>query len=264
MLDRDGIERPDLPDQHAIEFRHKKNRYKVTAKTYKRRNPVYLFFCFIIRYIAVIALSLIGKIKFHAKLKSGRKYYRQAKKTGAVIVCNHVHYFDVVLTASMLSPFKKVWITTIQANMDIPGIGWFERVLGAVPIPEDRTCMKYFIDAIDAKLQKKQFVAFMPECALWLYYRDLRPFKMSAFRFAAKNNVPVLPVTLTFDVRKKIKRNGEEKLKYKLLFDYLPPIYPQKDQSVPENTEYMLNSAHAQMAENIEKRNKENHEKHGI
>lgn len=263
MIDRDGIERPDKPDEHAFDFKHKKNKYKVTEKTYRRRNPFYLFFCFIIRYIAVFFLSLIGIFKFGARSRS-RKHYRKAKKTGAVIICNHAHYFDVVLIASQLSPFKKVWITTIQSNMDIPVAGPIERVLGAVPIPDDRADMDKFITAIDYRLKKKNFVAFMPEVALWPYYRDIRPFKISPFRFAAKNNVPVLPVTLTFRVKKKVKRSGETKLKYKFHYDFLPPVYPDKEKSVPDNTGEMHTATYELMAANIEKRNRENFERYGV
>ena len=263
MLDRDGIERPDSYDGHQLEFKHKEKRYAVTDKTYSPRNPFYIFFCFVIRGIAVVALSLIGKIGFGARIH-GKKYYRAVKKSGGVIVCNHVHYFDIVLTASLLSPFKKVWVTTIQSNMDIPVAGYFERVLGALPIPDERAKMGMFIKAIDERLQKRNLVAFMPETALWVYYRDLRPFKPSAFRFAAKNSVPVLPVTLSFRMKQKTNKKGETVRKYKFTYDFLPPVYPDKSLSVPDNTDYMLKASHALMEEKIAERNAENLERYGM
>ena len=263
MLDRDGIERPDTFDGHALEFEHKEKRYTVTEETYSPRNPFYIFFCFIVHGIAVAALSLIGLILFRARVH-GKKYYREVKKSGGIIVCNHVHYFDIVLTSSLLSPFKKVWVTTIQSNMDIPVAGFFERVLGAIPIPDERAKMPLFIDAVDKRLQKRNFVSFMPETALWPHYRDLRPFKPSAFRFAAKNSVPVLPVTLTFRMKQKTNKKGETVRKYKFTYDFLPPVYPNKSLSVPENTDYLLNAAHKLMEENITDRNAENLAKYGV
>ena len=257
MIDRDGIERPDETSEHIIPLHTKKNAYRITEKTYKRRGFFYRFFARTVLVLASCVLIPFSKFFMRARV-SGRKNLRAVKKSGAVIICNHCHHLDITLVVARVSPLKRVWVTVLRSNLDMPFARTLLRALGAIPIPEDRKNMPYFMAGMDDLLHRNQFLAFMPEVALWPYYRGLRPFKVSAFRFAAKNDKPVVPIAITFRMKTKLKKNGEIKRKYRMEYNILPAIYPMPDADVPTNSEYLMNKTHDEMNKLIEMKNEEN------
>ena len=260
MIDRDGIERPDETSEHIIPLHTKKNAFRITEKTYKRRNFFYRIFARFILVLASCVLIPFSKFFMRARVH-GRKNLRSVKKSGAVIICNHCHHLDITLVVARVSPIKRVWVTALRSNFDIPFARTLLRALGGIPIPEDRKNMPYFMNGMDELLRRKQFLAFMPEVALWPYYRGLRPFKVSAFRFAAKNDKPVVPIAITFRLKTKRKSSGKIKRKYIMEYNVLPPVYPLQDNDTPTNSEYLMNKVHDDMNKLIETKNKENDER---
>ena len=80
------------------------------------------------------------------------------------------------------------------------------------------------------------FVVY-PEQSLWWNYKKPKPLKSGAFRFASKNNVPVVPIFITMKNSDKIGNDGFPILEYYINID--KPIYPDENLSVKENTENM-------------------------
>ena len=68
-------------------------------------------------------------------------------------------------------------------------------------------------------------------------YKKPKPLKSGAFRFASKNNVPVVPIFITMKNSDKIGDDGFPILEYYINID--KPIYPDESLSVKENTENM-------------------------
>lgn len=156
----------------------------------------------------------------------GKENLKEVKKTGVVITSNHVHLTDAPLLATRLFGIKrKVRIVMLSENMDIPVAGPFMEALGCVPLGDTISGMKNFNAHINSLLQKKKPVLIFPETALWPYYRKIRPFSRGPFMFSVNNNVPILPVVITFRTRK----NGKQKM----LVNILKPIYP-KDKNSKE------------------------------
>ena len=52
---------------------------------------------------------------------------------------------------------------------------------------------------MDDLLGRGKWVLFMAEGALWPYYRGIRAFHKGGFSFAARNQVPVVPLVYTFE-----------------------------------------------------------------
>ena len=68
---------------------------------------------------------------------------------------------------------------------------------------------------------------------MWWNYRKPRPLTVGAFKFAAENKVPVLPMFITMEDSDKIGPDGFPIQEYTL--NIMPAIYPDKEKTVKEN-----------------------------
>ena len=207
MIDKDGFERPDSADQHILELKNQKR--KVVFDENYRFRPRNIFFrawAAFIRFVAVLLLNPFLNMKYHFGIY-GKQNAKSLKKQAFVCTCNHVHYFDDVSIGTNLFAWRKVYFTTLDANIRRPLIGFFLRSLGGIPIPvESLSGMKKFNADVSSILQSGKPVLYNPESALWPYFREIRPFKKGAFLMAVKNKSP--------QPKFNNKKNG--KLKYQL------------------------------------------------
>ena len=97
--------------------------------------------------------------------------------------------------------------------------------------------MKKFMKAISVLLKRGEKILIYPEQAMWWNYKKPRPLKSGAFKFAVKNNVPIVPAFITLEDTDKVGANGFNIPAHTIWF--LPPIYPQKGLTEKENVEYM-------------------------
>ena len=72
---------------------------------------------------------------------------------------------------------------------------------------------------------------------MWDNYRKPRPLKPGAFKFAVKNNVPILPMFITMEDSDKKGADGEYIQRHTL--HILPPIYPDNSKSANENAKIL-------------------------
>ena len=154
-----------------------------------------------------------------------RVYGRENLKNldnGAIVTCNHTNMFDCLAIKKALRG-RKVKITAGDFNNQRGFFGEMMRVGGMMPLGSNRAGMKNFNKAFDYFVEKKYFVAFYPEQAMWPDYEKPRPLKNGAFHYAVKYDLPVLPIFITYRSGKKIAKNGR-KVKYMDLH-ILPPIY---------------------------------------
>ena len=221
MIDKDGFQRPDVFDGHILELKNQKRRVVFDERyNFRPRNIFYRAWSAFITKVAIAILNPVLKIKYHMHIY-GKQNAKALKKKAFICTCNHVHHFDDVSVGTNLFPNRKVYFTTLDANIRRPLIGFFLRSLGGIPIPvESLSGMKKFNSDVSEILKSGKPVLYNPESALWPYYREIRPYKKGAFSMAVKNDVPVLPLVVLFKRRK--KRNG--KFKYKLFLAVCRPI----------------------------------------
>lgn len=222
MIDQDGIERPDDADHHMKPLKKGKRRVKFDENyNYRIRNPFYRLWTAIYRVFAIIVIKpwmmLSNRIKVYNK-----KYIKQLRGKAFVCVVNHVEYKDVLCVGTNIFYWRKIYFTTLKENIERSVVGFFLRTLGGIPIPsESLSGMRKFEEDCSYLFRHKKPIVYNPEGSLWPKYRGLRPFKRGAFVAAVKNDVPVLPIAITF--KRKKKRNG--KYKYKLFYHLCEPIY---------------------------------------
>ena len=165
-------------------------------------------------------------------------------KTGAIITCNHFNPFDCftvekVFRTSENEKDKRLYKVIREGNYtNFPGLyGFFFRNCDTLPLSSNKRTMVNFMKAVDTILQKGDYILIYPEQSMWWNYRKPKPLKNGAFKLAARNNVPVIPIFITMEDSKLIGEDGFNIQEYTINVE--EPIYPDEKLTEKENTEIM-------------------------
>ena len=162
-------------------------------------------------------------------------------KTGAVITANHFSPFDSIPLHKVVKKYshKKLFKIIKEGNWSFPGLyGYFMRNCNSIPLSSNLEVLKKTFDAIDTVLTRGDLLLIYPEQSMWWNYRKPKPLKIGGFRFASKNNVPVLPTFITMRDTDKLDPDGYPSQAYTL--HILEPIYPDPSLTIKENTKNLL------------------------
>lgn len=169
----------------------------------------------------------------------------QNLKTGAVLTCNHFNAFDSFAVQTIFQQSKqkgKTFYRVIkEANYtSFPGFyGMLMRHCNTLPLSSNRKTMEHFLKSIDTILQRGDFVLIYPEQSMWWNYKKPRPLKPGGFRFAVKNNVPVLPCFITMQDSNILGEDGFFVQEYTIHIE--KPLYPNPKLSKSEQVQDLLN-----------------------
>lgn len=165
-------------------------------------------------------------------------------KSGAMITCNHFNPFDsfaieTVFRKSGLSKSKKLYKVIREGNYtNFSGLyGFFFRNCDTLPLSSNTKTMVEFMKAVDIILQRGDFILIYPEQSLWWNYKKPKPLKNGAYKLAARNNVPVIPIFITMEDSNIIGDDGFPIQEY--IINIEKPIYPDEKLSEKENTQNM-------------------------
>lgn len=185
-------------------------------------------------FIAWTLAFPLNRIRYGLKIE-GREKIRQNRKLfadGVMTVCNHVYRWDMICVMQAMR-FRKAWIP-MYAQAFRGNDGFVMKAVGGIAIPEERSGLKAFDQAMDELHQGKRWIHIFPESCSWRYYAPLRPFKTGAFNMAYRYSLPVVPMILSFRPRtgwRKLFGKGEPLL----TIHVGDPIVP--DLSVPRRDE---------------------------
>ena len=164
--------------------------------------------------------------------------------SGAVITCNHFNPFDSfaiekVFRDSGLNKSKKMYKVIREGNYtNFPGLyGFFFKHCDTLPLSSSTQTMVEFLKAVDTILQRKDFILIYPEQSMWWNYKKPKPLKVGAYRFAARNDVPILPIFITMQDSSIIGEDGFFVQEY--IINIGEPIYPDKKLSEKQNANIM-------------------------
>ena len=165
-------------------------------------------------------------------------------KTGAMITCNHFNPFDSftieqVLKMSEHAKNTKLYKVIREGNYtNFPGFfGFLFRNCDTLPLSSNKKTMTSFIKAVEEILKNKDFILIYPEQSMWWNYRKPKPLKDGAYRFATKNDVPVIPIFITMEDSNIIGDDGFPIQEYTV--NISKPIYPDNSKTLKENIESM-------------------------
>ncbi len=178
----------------------------------------------------------------------GIENMEKVRSGGALVTCNHFNAFDNYAVYRTLKPIlgKKMLYKVIrEGNYTSFGgfYGYLFRHCNTLPLSSSLKGMKALMNAMNVLFERGEKILIYPEQAMWYNYKKPRPLKTGAFRFAKKNNVPVLPVFITLEDTDKIDCDGLPIQAYTV--HYLPPIYPNSSLSIREDSERMCRENYA-------------------
>ncbi|MBE7074200.1 MAG: 1-acyl-sn-glycerol-3-phosphate acyltransferase [Clostridiales bacterium] len=231
MIDDEGRSWPDNPSQHIL-TPPKKRKLITDNYKYRRRSPIWKFNSWLLRLIALIFLPIGNFWRYRFRIK-GSKHLWKLRKTGCIVVANHILNMDAAIISSSIFRLRKLHIITLGENITIPVAGKLIAALGGIPIADDLKGTKKFMKYCSWLLKKKKPILIFPEKALWHGYKGIRPFDKGAFTLAVTNNVPILPIVITLKNRKPNKG----KPKYKVYFNIQPVVYAEEGLSKPAQVE---------------------------
>ncbi len=174
--------------------------------------------------------SLLRKKKLMIKEIRGMEHLN-GLSSGAIITCNHFNPFDCFTVEHLFrisehKGKKQLFKVIREGNYtNFPGFyGFLFRNCNTLPLSQNKKTMYNFLRAVDTVLQRGDFILVYPEQSLWWNYRKPKPLKNGAFKFAAKNHVPVLPIFITMEDGDRIGSDGFPMQEYTVFIE--PPIYP--------------------------------------
>ena len=166
--------------------------------------------------------------------------------TGAVITCNHFNPFDAFAVEAAfvkagLYKKKKLYKVIREGNYtNFPGLyGFFFRNCDTLPLSSNMRTMIEFMRAVDTILQRKDFILIYPEKSMWWNYKKPKPLKDGAYKFAARNNVPVIPIFITMEDSDVLGDDGFPIQEYTV--NIAEPIYPNENLPEKENCTNLKN-----------------------
>ncbi|MBO5394797.1 MAG: 1-acyl-sn-glycerol-3-phosphate acyltransferase [Clostridia bacterium] len=231
MIDDEGRVWPDDPAAHIMTPPKKRRKISDDYK-YRHRNPFYKVYSRILRTIALIFLPIGNFWRYHFRIK-GLKNLKQIKRTGAIVVANHVLNMDAAIISSSIFKYRKLNFIILGENATIPVAGKIITALGGIPIADDIKGTKKFMTYCNWLLRKKKPILVFPEKSLWHGYKGIRPFDKGAFSLAVNNEVPVLPIVITLKTRNKNKKRP----KYTAYFHIKPVVCGDETLAKPKQAE---------------------------
>ena len=154
-----------------------------------KKNIIHRFFAFLIYYlIAIPVIYTYARTIRHVKYVN-RKAVKKVKGP-CFLYGNHTGIIDAYSPGLICFP-KRSKILVSPDTVSIKGIKNIVQMLGAIPVPNDASGMKKFVQAIKYCNEKKYTIAIYPEAHIWPFYTGVRPFKDTSFAYPIMTNSPV-------------------------------------------------------------------------
>lgn len=174
---------------------------------------------------------------------------------GAIITSNHFNPLDSTIIRKMVKRTGRNRFYTVSqdTNFAAPGlVGFLLYYADTLPVTSDPHYMEdEFLPLIQSLFMQKQWVLIYPEQEMWFNYRKPRPPKRGAYYYAARCQVPV--VSCFVELREKKRRDNDEFYQVQYILHVLPPIYPEPEKSVRENSVRLMETDYAQKKQTYEK-----------
>ena len=157
--------------------------------------------------------------------------------SGAIVTSNHFSPFDSTpLRLLAKKAGKRINTVSQDRNLKMSGlIGFIMNYADIIPISSEPHYLKgEFMSVLKECTDKGEFVLIYPEQEMWFNFRKPRTLKRGSYRFAAELGVPILPCFV--EIIDKKEKDTEQFFKVKYRLHILPPIFPDGNLSVRENS----------------------------
>lgn len=210
---------------------------------YVHKNPLWNLCSFVLQNILSVPIKILyAKIKFRIKY-IGKEKIKPYKNEGYFIYGNHTQPFADTFIPSIPMYPKRNFLIVNPVNISLKGTGTLVEMLGAMPIPSNKSAMKNFLEAIKQKTNKGYAITIYPEAHIWPYYTKIRPFKDVSFKYPIQLKKPAFCITNTY------QSYGKNNKKIKIVSYIDGPFYPNKELTLKEQQKELRNKIYNCMEE---------------
>ena len=210
---------------------------------YVHKNPLWNLCSFVLQNILSVPIKILyAKIKFRIKY-IGNEKIKPYKNEGYFIYGNHTQPFADTFIPSIPMYPKRNFLIVNPVNISLKGTGTLVEMLGAMPIPSNKSAMKNFLEAIKQKINKGYAITIYPEAHIWPYYTKIRPFKDVSFKYPVQLEKPAFCITNTY------QSYGKNNKKIKIVSYIDGPFYPNKELTLKEQQKELRNKIYNCMEE---------------
>lgn len=216
------------------------------------KNPIWDFCSIIMQNIISMPIKFFyAKLKFRIKFE-GKEKFKKYRKDGFFIYANHTQVFADTFIPSLADFPKRNFLIVNPENISMKPFGWAVEMLGAIPVPGNKTATKNFKEIINKRIKKNSSITIYPEAHIWPYYTKIRPFKSVSFKYPVELEKPTFCITNTY------QSYGKNNNKIKIVSYIDGPFFINNDLSKKEQKEDLRNRVYQKMCErsknsNIEK-----------
>lgn len=210
---------------------------------YVHKNPLWNLCSFVLQNILSVPIKILyAKIKFRIKY-IGKEKIKPYKNEGYFIYGNHTQPFADTFIPSIPMYPKRNFLIVNPVNISLKGTGTLVEMLGAMPIPSNKSAMKNFLEAIKQKTNKGYAITIYPEAHIWPYYTKIRPFKDVSFKYPVQLEKPAFCITNTY------QSYGKNNKKIRIVSYIDGPFYPNKELTLKEQQKELRNKIYNCMDE---------------
>ena len=216
---------------------------------YVHKNPLWNLCSFVLQNILSVPIKILyAKIKFRIKY-IGKEKIKTYRNEGYFIYGNHTQPFADTFIPSIPMYPKRNFLIVNPVNISLKGTGTLVEMLGAMPIPSNKSAMKNFLEAIKQKTNKGYAITIYPEAHIWPYYTKIRPFKDVSFKYPIQLKKPAFCITNTY------QSYGKNNKKIRIVSYIDGPFYPNKELTLKEQQKELRNKIYNCMEERSENSN---------
>lgn len=210
---------------------------------YVHKNPLWNLCSFVLQNILSVPIKILyAKIKFRIKY-IGKEKIKPYRNEGYFIYGNHTQPFADTFIPSIPMYPKRNFLIVNPVNISLKGTGTLVEMLGAMPIPSNKSAMKNFLEAIKQKTNKGYAITIYPEAHIWPYYTKIRPFKDVSFKYPVQLEKPAFCITNTY------QSYGKNNKKIKIVSYIDGPFFPNKELTLKEQQKELRNKIYNCMDE---------------
>jgi 1-acyl-sn-glycerol-3-phosphate acyltransferase len=215
--------RPEIPEEKIFQVKRNKKKIDFT-KPYK-----FIYFGFWFNLLSLLFIwacyILVMPVRIFFGLRIvGSRNKRILRKRGCITISNHCHYFDVVFAVHTVFP-RRLYISVVQRNYEVPIVRKLLRISKAFPIPGNSTGLRMITAPIGEALRRGYHVHFLPEGDMVHLSQTIYRFHLGAFHQSYLHQAPILPMVYVFKRRRIFgKEMRPNWIKMTLVFG--EPIYP--------------------------------------
>lgn len=177
--------------------------------------------------MSVVVVRVLTGARFEGR-SNAFHFRRLTRRSGGIVVCNHTYYLDVAFPVWALWP-RRPFYTSQMENFSLPVAGRILSNWDAVGVVRGAGAREIFNAQMRSMFQERKSVVIYPEGNLRLFERELQPFHKGAFHVAVSEQVPILPIVATPELRQRRWGRPRRGMRVEVLPMVCPPPKPASD-----------------------------------